>query len=166
MTSPSHLPPQPLGMAAVVEVLPRDVFAARLGDRVVVGRGGAQPSRRKHPDPRIPAGELLFFPLLPVRVDEAKLAVGEEATGAVMTVTSSRLVVESALSRHNDIQLVYAHNDPGAHGAYLAAQAAGRAQGMKFIGIDGLHPTESGYTQIAQVWFEAIQLANAARASA
>ena len=47
---------------------------------------------------QIPAGELLFFSTLPVRVDEAKLAVGEEATGAVMTVTSARLVVESALS--------------------------------------------------------------------
>ena len=47
---------------------------------------------------QIPAGELLFFPTLPVRVDEAKLAVGEEAVGPVMTVTSSRLVVESALS--------------------------------------------------------------------
>jgi peptidoglycan hydrolase-like protein with peptidoglycan-binding domain len=47
---------------------------------------------------QIPAGEILFFPTLPVRVDEAKLNVGEEATGPVMTVTSSRLVVESALS--------------------------------------------------------------------
>jgi peptidoglycan hydrolase-like protein with peptidoglycan-binding domain len=47
---------------------------------------------------QIPAGEILFFPTLPVRVDEAKLHVGEEATGPVMTVTSSRLVVESALS--------------------------------------------------------------------
>ncbi|HKY76432.1 MAG TPA: peptidoglycan-binding domain-containing protein [Acidimicrobiia bacterium] len=54
---------------------------------------------------QIPAGELLFFPLLPVRVDEAKLAVGEEATGAVMTVTSSRLVVESTLSA-TDAKLV------------------------------------------------------------
>ena len=47
---------------------------------------------------QIPAGELLFFSTLPVRVDEPKLTVGEEAVGAVMTVTSSRLVVESALS--------------------------------------------------------------------
>ncbi|MCA1843961.1 MAG: peptidoglycan-binding protein, partial [Actinobacteria bacterium] len=36
---------------------------------------------------QIPAGEILFFPRLPVRVDEAKIHVGEEATGAVMTVT-------------------------------------------------------------------------------
>ncbi len=54
---------------------------------------------------QIPAGEILFFPALPVRVDEAKLAVGEEAVGAVMTVTSSRLVVESALSA-TDAKLV------------------------------------------------------------
>ena len=47
---------------------------------------------------QIPAGEILFFPTLPARVDEVKLTVGEEAVGAVMTVTSSRLVVESALS--------------------------------------------------------------------
>jgi peptidoglycan hydrolase-like protein with peptidoglycan-binding domain len=47
---------------------------------------------------QIPAGEILFFPVLPARVDDVKLKVGEEATGAVMTVTSSRLVVESALS--------------------------------------------------------------------
>jgi peptidoglycan hydrolase-like protein with peptidoglycan-binding domain len=47
---------------------------------------------------QIPAGEILFFPTLPVRVDEAKLNVGEEASGPVMTVTSSRLVVESGLS--------------------------------------------------------------------
>jgi ribose transport system substrate-binding protein len=33
---------------------------------------------------------------------------------------------------------VFAHNDPGAHGAYLAAQAAGREKEMAFVGIDGL----------------------------
>jgi ribose transport system substrate-binding protein len=33
---------------------------------------------------------------------------------------------------------VYGHNDPGAHGAYLAAQAAGREKQMKFVGIDAL----------------------------
>ena len=36
------------------------------------------------------------------------------------------------------IDLVYAHNDPGAHGAYLAAKAAGREKKMLFVGIDGL----------------------------
>jgi ribose transport system substrate-binding protein len=46
--------------------------------------------------------------------------------------------MESALSRFDSIDLVYAHNDDGAHGAYLAAKAAGRDQQMKFVGIDAL----------------------------
>jgi ribose transport system substrate-binding protein len=33
---------------------------------------------------------------------------------------------------------VYAHNDPGAHGAWLAAKAAGCEEEMLFIGIDAL----------------------------
>ena len=50
----------------------------------------------------------------------------------------ARKEMESALSRYNKIDLVYAHNDPGAHGAYLAAKAAGREKEMKFVGIDAL----------------------------
>ncbi len=46
--------------------------------------------------------------------------------------------MESALTRFPDIDLVYAHNDPGAYGAYLAAKAAGREKDMLFVGIDGL----------------------------
>ncbi len=50
----------------------------------------------------------------------------------------ARNEMESALARFDQIDLVYAHNDPGAHGAYLAAQAAGRADKITFVGIDGL----------------------------
>jgi ribose transport system substrate-binding protein len=50
----------------------------------------------------------------------------------------ARKEMESALARHNTIDLVYAHNDPGAHGAYLAALAAGREKKIIFVGIDGL----------------------------
>ncbi len=46
--------------------------------------------------------------------------------------------MESALTRFPEIDLVYAHNDPGAYGAYLAARAAGREQDIIFVGIDGL----------------------------
>ena len=46
--------------------------------------------------------------------------------------------MESALARFDQIDLVYAHNDPGAYGAYLAAEAVGRAGQMMFVGIDGL----------------------------
>jgi ribose transport system substrate-binding protein len=51
---------------------------------------------------------------------------------------NARKEMESALARFGKIDLVYAHNDPGAHGAYLAAKAAGREKEMVFVGIDGL----------------------------
>lgn len=51
---------------------------------------------------------------------------------------NARKEMESALARFDEIDLVYAHNDPGAHGAWLAAKAAGREQDIVFVGIDGL----------------------------
>lgn len=50
----------------------------------------------------------------------------------------ARKEMESALARLPKIDAVYAHNDPGAHGAYLAAAAAGREKQMLFVGIDAL----------------------------
>jgi ribose transport system substrate-binding protein len=50
----------------------------------------------------------------------------------------ARKEMESALARFDDIDLVYAHNDPGAHGAWLAAKAAGREKDIMFVGIDAL----------------------------
>ena len=40
---------------------------------------------------------------------------------------------------------MYAHNDPGAHGAYLAAAAAGREKDILFVGIDGLPQEGQAY---------------------
>jgi ribose transport system substrate-binding protein len=51
---------------------------------------------------------------------------------------NARKEMESALTTQKKIDLVYAHNDPGAHGAYLAAKEAGRDKEMKFVGIDAL----------------------------
>ena len=51
---------------------------------------------------------------------------------------SARKEMESALARYPQIDLVYAHNDPGAHGAYLAAKAVNRENEMMFVGIDAL----------------------------
>lgn len=50
----------------------------------------------------------------------------------------ARKEMESALARFKEIDLVYAHNDPGAHGAYLAAKASDREKDIKFVGIDAL----------------------------
>ena len=51
---------------------------------------------------------------------------------------NARQEMESALARFDRIDLVYAHNDPGAHGAWLAAKAAAREKDIVFVGIDGL----------------------------
>jgi ribose transport system substrate-binding protein len=50
---------------------------------------------------------------------------------------------EALFQANDDIDVVYAHNDPMAEGAYLAAKSAGREKEMKFIGIDAL-PIPSG----------------------
>jgi ribose transport system substrate-binding protein len=65
----------------------------------------------------------------------------------------ARKEMESALAVYPQIDLVYAHNDPGAHGAYLAAKAAGREKGIIFVGIDGL--PQEGQIYVMQGLLEA-----------
>ena len=55
-----------------------------------------------------------------------------------------REIMENALQRFDEIDLVYAHNDPMAIGAYLAAKNANRLDGIVFLGIDGLPGAEGG----------------------
>lgn len=57
----------------------------------------------------------------------------------------ARKEMESALARHKNIDLVYAHNDPAAHGAYLAAKASGRENEIIFVGIDALPQEGQAY---------------------
>ena len=68
----------------------------------------------------------------------------------------ARKEMESALARFDKIDLVYAHNDPGAHGAFLAAQAAGREKNITFVGIDALPQEGQAYVKqgIMQASFE------------
>lgn len=47
-------------------------------------------------------------------------------------------VMATALRNLEDIDLVYAHNDPMAYGAYLAAKDVSREKAIKFVGVDGL----------------------------
>ena len=64
--------------------------------------------------------------------------------------------MESALTRFPEIDLVYAHNDPGAYGAWLAARVAGREKDILFVGIDGLPHEGLAYVEqgILDVTFE------------
>jgi ribose transport system substrate-binding protein len=69
---------------------------------------------------------------------------------------NARKEMESALARFDKIDLVYGHNDPGAHGAYLAAKAAGREKDIIFVGIDALPYEGQAYVKqgILQACFE------------
>jgi ribose transport system substrate-binding protein len=60
---------------------------------------------------------------------------------------NARKEMESALATNPKIDLVYGHNDPGAHGAYLAAKAAGREKEMLFVGIDALPHEGQAYVK-------------------
>jgi len=60
---------------------------------------------------------------------------------------NARKEMESALSRFDKIDLVYAHNDPAAHGAWLAAKAAGREKSILFVGIDALPQEGQAYVE-------------------
>ncbi len=49
-----------------------------------------------------------------------------------------KAIAQDAFQLHKDIDLVYAHNDPMAYGAYQAARELGIDTSIKFLGIDGL----------------------------
>lgn len=46
---------------------------------------------------QIPANELVFFPSLPLRIDDTKIKRGDPATAEVMTVSGARLAVDAGL---------------------------------------------------------------------
>ncbi|MDQ1507819.1 MAG: hypothetical protein QOD57_5546 [Actinomycetota bacterium] len=102
-------------------------------------RAGAGPTGAKL-GIQIPAGEVLFFPALPARVDDVKLKVGDEAVGPVMTVTSSRLVVESALSAA-DAKLVKEGGSVAIRAPEANVDATGTVTGIAATpGTNGVDP--------------------------
>lgn len=58
--------------------------------------------------------------------------------------------MDALLKANPKIDVVYAHNDPMAEGAYLAAKAAGREKEMKFLGIDALPIPSGGIKAVEQ----------------
>jgi ribose transport system substrate-binding protein len=59
-------------------------------------------------------------------------------------------VMDALLKANPDIDAVYAHNDPMAEGAYLAAKAAGKEKTIKFTGIDALPVPSGGIKAVEQ----------------
>ena len=48
-------------------------------------------------DVQVPANEIVFFPSLPLRIDDTKVRRGDVASGEVMTVSGTRLAIDSSL---------------------------------------------------------------------
>jgi hypothetical protein len=135
-----------LAQAEVDRVTNALSFARRrteqLSRRGVVGPGTGKPGVQ------VPADEVLFFPTLPLRVDEAKLRTGDEVTGPVMTVTNSRLVVEAALPT-GDAKLVRAGNVVAIRAPDLNLDAAGTvSQVADTPGTNGVDP-QRFFVQVA-----------------
>jgi peptidoglycan hydrolase-like protein with peptidoglycan-binding domain len=81
-----------LSESAAREARETEADAARLASRIGI---------------QLPANEVLFFPTLPLRVDTVRARRGDTASGNVMTVSGSRLAIDSSLSL-NDAKLVRA----------------------------------------------------------
>jgi hypothetical protein len=79
-----------LSESAAREAHETEAEAARLAGRIGI---------------QVPANEVLFFPTLPLRVDSVRVRRGDTAAGNVMTVSNSRLAIDSSLSL-NDAKLV------------------------------------------------------------
>jgi peptidoglycan hydrolase-like protein with peptidoglycan-binding domain len=135
-----------LAQAEVDRVTNALSFARRrmeqLSRRGVVGPGTGKPGVQ------VPADEVLFFPTLPLRVDEAKLRTGDEVTGPVMTVTNSRLVVEAALPA-GDAKLVRPGNVVAIRAPDLNLDATGTvSQVADTPGTNGVDP-QRFFVQVA-----------------
>ena len=74
---------------------------------------------------RVPADELVFLPDLPVRVDEVRTQRGNTLAGPVMTVTSSKLVIDSSLAV-SDAKLVRPGDQVTIEEQELGIRAKGR----------------------------------------
>lgn len=68
------------------------------------------------------------------------LAVEDAAWGRAEAMA----ITDSLLAIYPEVDLIFAHNDRMAYGAYLAAKQRGREQGISFIGIDAVPGKNNG----------------------
>jgi hypothetical protein len=91
---------------------------------------------------QVPADEIVFLPALPVRVEQVKAAVGDAASGPVMTVTNNQLAIDSSLSL-DDAPLVKPGMAVAIDEPALGIKATGVvrrvAAGSGTDGVDGYH---------------------------
>lgn len=59
-------------------------------------------------------------------------------------------VMEKMLKNNSNIDVVFAHNDPSAEGAYTAAKRVGAEKNMKFVGIDAQADPGGGISSVIE----------------
>ncbi|MEU4780260.1 substrate-binding domain-containing protein [Micromonospora sp. NPDC023633] len=130
------------------------------GDNVAIGRAAGEfYARTLLPD----GGKVIEIAGLPGSTPAAERAKGFRegiAANPKIDVVASQpgdwlrekgqAVADALLKAHPDAAAVYAHNDPMAEGAYLAAKAAGLHTRVKFTGIDALPVPSGGIKAVEQ----------------
>ena len=90
----------------------------------------------------VPADEVLFFPLLPLRVESVKLTAGDNVSGSIMKISTPKLAVDSSLAL-NDATLVRAGLPATIEESNLGITVPGRvslvASGPGTNGVDPQH---------------------------
>lgn len=99
-------------------------------------------STRRKAGIQVPADEVVFFPVLPVRVEQVNVALGDAASGKVMSVTNNQLAIDSSLSL-DEAPLVKPGMavaiDESALGIEASGVVAGVANTPGTNGVDGYH---------------------------
>jgi len=78
-----------------------------------------------------------------------KIKIIKEQEGKWLKEEATK-IMQQWLQAGTKIDLVYAHNDPMALGAYLAAAGQNKQKDIKFIGIDGLAIPDGGIRAVQQ----------------
>jgi hypothetical protein len=91
---------------------------------------------------QVPVNEIVFISTLPVRIDQIEVAIGDTASGAMMTVTNNQLAIDSSLPL-NEAPLVRSgmavtidEPDLGITATGVVAQVADTSG---TFGVDGFH---------------------------
>ena len=100
---------------------------ARLANDVAVRITADLDIARRKTGVQVPVDEIVFFPTVPVRVEQINAVVGDAVSGPVLTVTNNQLVIDSSL-RLDEAPLV----KPG-----MAVTIDERDLGLKATGIVG-----------------------------
>jgi hypothetical protein len=97
---------------------------------------------------QVPADELLFFSTLPLRVDSVRVRRGDTVAGRVMTVSNSRLAVDSSLSL-DDAKLVRAGDTVKIEEPDLGVKTTGKVR--QVADAPGTHKVDPGrvYLEVA-----------------